>query len=44
MISPSYGFTIGLSSLMEALASLTLSAWGEHKAAILKKVIELKAR
>ncbi|NLK48562.1 MAG: glucosamine-6-phosphate deaminase [Bacteroidales bacterium] len=39
---PSYGFTIGLSSLMEA-RKLTLSAWGEHKAAILKKVIELKA-
>jgi len=38
---PTYGFTVGLSSLMEA-RKLTLLAWGEHKAEIIKKVIEDK--
>lgn len=39
---PSYGFTIGLSTMMNA-GQVTLLAWGEHKSAILKKVIEEKA-
>lgn len=39
---PSYAFTIGLSTLMDA-RQLTLGAWGEHKAAIVKKVVEEKA-
>jgi glucosamine-6-phosphate deaminase len=39
---PSYGFTIGLSTLMNA-GQVTLLAWGEHKSAVLKKVIEEKA-
>jgi len=39
---PSYAFTIGLSTLMEA-RQLTLAAWGEHKASIIKKVVEEKA-
>ena len=39
---PSYAFTIGLSTLMDA-RQLTLGAWGEHKAAIIKKVVEEKA-
>jgi glucosamine-6-phosphate deaminase len=39
---PAYAFTIGLSTLMEA-RQLTLSAWGEHKSAIIKKVVEDKA-
>ncbi len=39
---PAFGFTIGLSTLMEA-RQLTLSAWGEHKANIIKQVIEIKA-
>lgn len=39
---PSYAFTIGLSTLMEA-RQLTLAAWGEHKAFIIKKVVEGKA-
>ncbi|MDD2283905.1 MAG: glucosamine-6-phosphate deaminase [Paludibacter sp.] len=39
---PSYAFTIGLSTLMEA-RQLTLTVWGEHKATIIKKVVEEKA-
>ncbi len=39
---PSYAFTIGLSTLMDA-RQLTLGAWGEHKAAIIKKIVEEKA-
>ena len=39
---PAYGFTIGLSTLMNA-RQVTLLAWGEHKSAIIKKVIEYKA-
>lgn len=39
---PSYGFTIGLSTLMNA-GQVTLLAWGEHKSAVIKKVIEQKA-
>ncbi len=39
---PAYGFTIGLSILMNA-RQVTLLAWGEHKSAIIKKVIEDKA-
>jgi len=39
---PSYGFTIGLSTMMNA-SQVTLLAWGEHKSAVIKKVIEEKA-
>lgn len=39
---PSYGFTIGLSTLMNA-GQVTLLAWGEHKSSVIKKVIEEKA-
>jgi len=39
---PSYGFTIGLSTMMNA-GQVTLLAWGEHKSAVIKKVIEEKA-
>lgn len=39
---PLYGFTIGLSTLMNA-GQVTLLAWGESKSAILKKIIEEKA-
>lgn len=39
---PTYGFTIGLSTLMNA-TQVTLLAWGEHKASIIKKTVEEKA-
>jgi len=39
---PAYAFTVGLSSIMDA-DQVILMAWGEHKAGILKKVIEHKA-
>ena len=39
---PAYAFTVGLSSIMNAEQVLLL-AWGEHKSAVLKKVIEHKA-
>ena len=38
---PAYAFTVGLSSIMEA-GQVILMAWGEHKASVIKKVIEQK--
>jgi len=38
---PAYAFTVGLSSIMDA-GQVILMAWGEHKASVIKKVIELK--
>jgi len=39
---PAYAFTVGLSSIMNA-GQVILMAWGEHKANVIKKVIETKA-
>ena len=39
---PAYAFTVGLSSIMDA-SQVILMAWGEHKASVIKKVIESKA-
>lgn len=38
---PAYAFTVGLSSIMDA-GQVILMAWGEHKASVIKKVIEQK--
>jgi len=39
---PTLAFTIGLAQLMDA-RQLTLAVWGEHKASIIKKIVEEKA-